>query len=99
MIRLSGSVKLSCACPRARQTPAVAPTSQLSIGAARLVVIVLAASALGVHVALALLQQRSCRDDRVEPVLAASDLDRGVQLGLVLLGLIGHTCLGKKITN
>lgn len=81
MMRLSGSVKLSCARLFGHPELAlVAPAPGLVVGVA---------PARGLGLALALLQARSDLGDGRQPRLAPLDLCGDVQLGLVLLGLIG----------
>jgi hypothetical protein len=69
----------------------VAPALGLTVLAAWLLVIVVAAPACEVRLALTLLQPGARCGNRVEPVLPARDLGRDVQLGFVLLGLVGGT--------
>lgn len=77
MMRLSGSVKFSCALSAGNAELAlVAPALGLAIRAPRAAVVVVAAAALQIGLALALLQPLAGLADGRQPRLAPLDLGR-----------------------
>ena len=85
-------MKLSCALSSGTPKGVVAAALGLAVRAAGLLIVVVAAPAFEVGVALALLQALAGLGDGRQARLAPSDLGRDVQLGLVLLGLVGLLC-------